>query len=317
MPKRISLDREARVIRLAQTKTLYYTEIAREVGVSDATVDRILKRFGTKAKQRRICPEVEAQIIQLYDGEGKSAPQIEKQLGVGSTTVYRIRKRSGLRFRTQQVAHQKNKLDHSCFSVLTEQSLYWAGYLMADGCVHKNQIVLGAKKADGEHLDRFLAFARSNSAITPSCRNGYPQLQVRVYSDKIARDLAKLGVVPRKSLTAKASKQIAARLEFWRGVFDGDGSLGIYADRRKTPPRRAPRLCLVGSQFLLEQFRSFLARNGVNSNAKIRSKTPHNHFVFDLEGRAAVQAVRLLYADTSLHLPRKYVLAQKILEEFA
>ena len=284
--------------------------------MSDSTVDRILKRSGTKAKQMRISPEVEAQIIRLYDGEGKSACQIEKQLGVGSTTVYRIRKRSGLRSRTQQVAQRKNTLDHSCFSVLTEQSLYWAGYLMADGCVYKNQVVLGAKEADGEHLHRFLAFAGSNAAITPSCRNGYPQLQVRVYSDEIARDLAKLGVVPRKSLTAKAPNRIAARLEFWRGVFDGDGSLGIYADRRKTPPRRAARLNLVGSQFLLEQFRTFLARNGVKSKAKVRSKKPHNHFTFDLEGRAAVQAVRLLYADSSLHLPRKYALAQKILEEF-
>jgi transposase-like protein len=316
MPKRISLDRKAHIIGLAQTKNLYYTEIAREVGVSESTVDRILKRSGTQAKQKRISPEVEAQIIRLYDGEGKSACQIEKQLGVGSTTVYRIRKRSGLQSRTQQVAQRKNTLDHSCFSVLTEQSLYWAGYLMADGCVYKNQVVLGAKEADGEHLHRFLAFARSNAAITPSCRNGYPQLQVRVYSDKIARDLAKLGVVPRKSLTAKASKQVAARLEFWRGVFDGDGSLGIYADRRKTPPRRAARLCLVGSQFLLEQFRTFLARNGVKSKATIRIKKPHNHFVFELEGRAAVHAVRLVYADTSLHLPRKYVLAQKILKEF-
>jgi transposase-like protein len=316
MPKRISLDLEARIIQLAQTKNLYFTEIAREVGVSDATVDRILKRSGTKAKQKRIRPEVEAQIIQLYDGECKSAPQIGKQLGVGSTTVYRIRKRSGLRSRALQVAQRKNTLDHSCFSVLTEQSLYWAGYLMADGCVHKNQIVLGAKKADAEHLQRFLTFAWSNAAITPSMRNGYPQLQVRVYSDKIASDLAKLGVVPRKSLTAKAPKRIAARLEFWRGVFDGDGSLGIYADRRKSPPRRAARLNLVGSQFLLEQFRTFLARNGMKSKATVRSKKPHNHFTFDLEGCAAVHAVRLLYTDNSLHLPRKYAMAQKILAEF-
>jgi transposase-like protein len=315
MAKRISLTLQARIIRLAQTKTLYYPEIARKVGVSESTVDRILKRSGTKAKQLRISQEVEAQIIRLYD-EGKSACQIEKQLGVGSTTVYRIRKRSGLRSRTQQVAQRKNTLDHSCFSVLTEQSLYWAGYLMADGCVYKNMVVLGAKESDSEHLHRFLAFAGSNATITRSCPNGYPQLQVRVYSDKIASDLAKLGVVPRKSLTAKAPRRIAARLEFWRGVVDGDGSLNIYPDRRRTPPRRAPRLSLVGSQFLLEQFRTFLARNGVKSTAKVRSKKPHNHFAFDLEGSAAVLAVRLLYADSSLHLPRKYARAQKILEDF-
>lgn len=316
MPKRINLELEVQIIQLAQTKNLYYTEIAREVGVSDSTVDRILKRSGAKAKQKRICPEIEAQIIQLYDGEGKSAPQIEKQLGVGSTTVYRILNRSGLRSRPQQVAQRKNTLDHSCFSVLTEHSLYWAGYLMADGCVFDNQIVLGAKQADGEHLKRFLAFAGSNARITSSCRNGYPQLQTRVYSDRIAEDLAKLGIVPRKSLTAKAPKQIAARLDFWRGVFDGDGSLGIYADRRKTPPRRAARLNLVGSQLLLEQFRTFLARNGVTSEAKVRRKKSHNHFTFDLEGRAAVQAVRLLYTDSSLNLPRKYARAQTILKEF-
>lgn len=316
MPKRISLDREARILQLAQTKTLYYTEIAREVDVSDSTVDRILKRTGTIAKQKKKSPEVRAQIIRLYDREGKSAPQIEKQLGVGSTTFYRFLKQSNLLARTQQVAQRKNTLDQSCFSVLTEQSLYWSGYLMADGCVYKNQVVLGAKKADAEHLHRFLAFAGSNAAITPSVRNGYPQLQVRLYSDRIAGDLAKLGVVPRKSLRAKAPRQIAARLEFWRGVFDGDGCLAIYKDRRKTPPRRAARLNLVGSQFLLEQFRTFLARNGVKSKAKVRRKKPNNHFTFDVEGRAAVQAVGLLHTDSSLYLPRKYEQAQKILEEF-
>ena len=53
----------------------------------------------------------------------------------------------------------------------------------------------------------------------------FPTSEVQVSSEKIARDLTKLGVTPRKSLSAVFPRWLSRQLEshFVRGLSDGDG----------------------------------------------------------------------------------------------
>ncbi|KXK60509.1 hypothetical protein AWW66_18515 [Micromonospora rosaria] len=97
--------------------------------------------------------------------------------------------------------------------------------------------------------------------------------------------------------------------DFWRGVFDGDGSLGIYK-RPKNPSLSFPQFRLVGRRILLEYFLTFFKERGVRG----LSVRPHKSiFVVGTTCGPAVKITSLLYADAATSLRRKAEMAARII----
>src|SRR5207247_703702 len=102
----------------------------------------------------------------------------------------------------------------------------------------------------------------------------------------------------------------------WRGVIDGDGSLGVYVRKNLNGSiRRVPYLSLTGSKNLCMQLRSFLEK-------ELGEPMPPNiifykrSYLFMLSDHRAVKAIELLYSGCSIALERKLRKALEILEEF-
>ena len=117
------------------------------------------------------------------------------------------------------------KLNEDYFGkICTEEKAYWLGFILADGCVQSNYngISIELQKKDKEHLKKFL---RSLKANYPLVKTGCG-FSVAIFSKKMKQDLIKLGVTPRKAQTTKPIR-VRKNLQryFWRGVFDGDGSI--------------------------------------------------------------------------------------------
>jgi hypothetical protein len=177
---------------------------------------------------------------------------------------------------------------------------------MADGCVYIPAAgnggpvtILTASEKDRCHLEKFNLFLGSNRPIYTLKPSGFgrrPVLQARVASKKLADRLACFGVLPRKSMTAKVEGLEKDR-DFWRGVVDGDGTLGLYG----TP--ESPQIRLAGSRALVSQFSSFM--RALSTRCKCNIYPQSSIFVTYAVGCDACTVVSMLYKGASVSLDRK------------
>lgn len=213
-------------------------------------------------------------------------------------------------------------LNHGAFALLTGEAAYWAGLLMADGCVYQGKygqpkITLTLAKADVGHLQAFRRFVGATEhKLHPWSSKGASWNVLAVFSAAMARDLARVGIVPRKSLHATAGPAVTGSRDFWRGVVDGDGSIGVYGSDGHVlsgngKPRGRTLTLYSGSERLLRQFLSFVRRSGIKTDAKVRLVGTVRRVAF--RGTSADAVVSLLYRDATVGLPRKMQAAQVFL----
>ena len=227
---------------------------------------------------------------------GEAPDAIGSRLGVSGVAIRGIVRRRGGKLRSLSEAMRHLPLNQDAFAYLSPEVAYWAGFLMADGSIGgREEVALVLAVRDSEHIRHFRAFLGSGHAITAIQQGSHQTCRFSFRSAKIVADLSTLGVKPRKTYDAKATPVLAEDRDFWRGVVDGDGYIGLVKGRR-------PRLELVGALPLLEQFAAF-------ANHAAKSKVhPHPHksiWRISLMGATARLVIDLLYRDSSVALERK------------
>jgi hypothetical protein len=206
---------------------------------------------------------------------------------------------------------------HEAFDNLSPDAAYWIGFLFADGNVHFRAgymptVGVGLAARDREHLVKLRTFLGSTHAISSvtafSGRREHPSCQFSVRSHRLAVRLLGLG-----RYDGPVDSDLAGSRHFWRGVVDGNGSLGNYFVN-STSARKRPRLRLVGSQRLLEAFNGFLTSHGITGLAVHPHKSIYS---IGTTAGPAVRIIDLLYRDAPTALDRKAARAHDILGEAA
>ncbi len=243
------------------------------------------------------------QIIELYKS-GESATQIARQLQVSTPTVYQWLHRLGVVLRESPGC----RLRHDAFDELTPEAAYWIGFLFADGSVGRDrrsgQISVRVSERDRKHLVKLRAFLSSNHTISAAPADNYggyrskPSVRLMFTSERLAHQLLSLG-----RYEGPINDLLIQSRDFWRGVVDGDGSLGILATGYAY-------FGLVGSRRLLEAFLSFLKRSELGARMTIRADK--TIFQIATAGHIAEKIVVLLYRNAAIALDRKAVSAAKI-----
>ena len=129
----------------------------------------------------------------------------------------------------------KHHLNLAAFAEpLSPEAKYWVGFLLADGCISNNkgypQISLGLKFEDAEHVRKFARFVGvlEESVIAFDSFNNFGRnhgVKLSFTGKGLIPQLAKYGVVPRKTKTAAVPPTLGQDPDFWRGLIDGDGSI--------------------------------------------------------------------------------------------
>lgn len=232
---------------------------------------------------------------------GYSSVKLSKKYGIAKQNILRYLKLRGIERRSFS-----KKVNHSSFSRLTPEVIYWVGFLLADGCVRyvtdEQKILrvdLGIK--DINHLEKLKSFLGSTHKIgrTPK------KCTLDISSKQICNDLSLYGVVPNKSLIAQVDFRLENNRDFWRGVVDGDGSLGsyIHSTRQKN---KTPTIQLCGTYNVIEKF-------CIWSGHKIRITQDGSIFKTSYHGEKSLDIIKRLYIDSQIYLDRKYILATKLL----
>ncbi len=179
-------------------------------------------------------------IIQAYNN-GKSCREIEAIFGINRETIRMMLYRNGIQTRSFH-ASSKYSINSNYFNNIDEpEKAYWLGWLLSDGNVleKNNRIALSLQIGDIEILHKFKASLQAENPVTIRSPNAASFINGRLIktgpmchfsfgNEQIKKDLARYGMLPRKSLTLKFPK-IDEQLipAFLRGFIEGDGYLSI------------------------------------------------------------------------------------------
>ncbi|MEU7931920.1 hypothetical protein [Micromonospora echinofusca] len=279
------------------------SSIARTSGVSRQAIRGLLRRRGVPARVvGKLTEDQRSEVLQRYQA-GASLGQLATAYGITEPAVRGLVIRRGVPLR--RVVHT---LRHEAFDELTSDACYWIGFLFADGSIsyrpkHIPQISVGLAERDRAHLAKLRTFLGSTSAISaPNPTHHSCQFSVR--SHQLADRLVALG-----RYQEPTDARLVESRDFWRGVVDGDGSLGLYR-RSRSAPATMPQFRLVGRRHVLEEFLGFLRTQGIGG----LSVRPHKSiYTMGTTCGPAERIVALLYSGATVALSRKAETAERML----
>lgn len=265
-------------------------------------------------------PRPDRLITDAYVKHG-SVWQAAQAVGVSAATVWRHAKAAGL------VPPRRKEVNHDFFEVIDcERKAYWLGMMTADGCVcpqpYTTKITLALATQDADHVRQFREDigAEHKLSVRPAGvfatklprqrRIGCQGLVACCFSSvKMAADLARHGVTPRKSLTARPWQGPPELMRhFWRGVIDGDGCISSRygKDRNGTWV-----ISLVGSRPVVEAFAEY-CRSLCSTTANVAASGSVFRFAVGGNRLAAVVAAHL-YRGSVVSLKRKHDIADRVM----
>lgn len=306
--------------------------IGEEFGVPRQAVRQWLKQLGAPLDtghiraRKHFVPEGQAHVVREMYASGSTQDEIGEKYSVPREVIRSWLKELKVPADSDQLRHRK-PLNHAAFSEITEESAYWAGFLMADGCVYHPKdrgatLSVGLAVVDLEHVEKLKAFLGSGKKVSVILhRETYigEQRVVAAYaahfsitSDQIIRDLARFGVTSKKS-TRECVSLLEMNRDFWRGYVDGDGNLGINK-HPAYPEIGCPIVQIVGSAAIVSQFADYVRSVVPTSTVKgtILKRCP-SVSTLSVTAWSAVAVARALYSGATIYLDRKMVLAERVM----
>lgn len=233
--------------------------------------------------------------------------EVAERIGLSEKVVSNRLKEWGLR-RNWSQAKRRYAYSERVFAVDTPESLYWAGFLMADGNIWRSagrqaRTSVAVHIRDRQHLVKLASFFGTDEDIIHEYARR-PIVKITIASDRVADDLASFGVVPRKSMTAQipsTRKDVLYSRDFWRGVVDGDGCI------RFSRPAYPVFTLTSASPHLREQFERYLSFYGLPTGITVQEVT------YTINGPKCLPVIESLYNGASTYLERKYRAAMEML----
>lgn len=194
----------------------------------------------------------------------------------------------------------------------TEAKAYWLGWMLSDGFITERQgnrqptIGLKVKPSDIVIIQKFKIFLGTSNIIT--IRDNY--VSIRVHSRKMANDLAKYTVTPRKSSKTRLpilSNKLMPHLI--RGFLDGDGWI------TKTYPKQYNGKCKYSIGFcspslIVNDIMNFLNKELDLPLLKTSKTTWKGNPFYQLEYQGKKDCIKLfhyMYDEATIYLERKYL----------
>lgn len=269
--------------------------------------------------KNKFTKEQEKEITLRYIN-GEKSTDLSKEFNCAYATILNIVKRNGEKAKSNTEAHTIYHCNNDYFSVIdTEDKAYFLGLLYADGCVHDIQprFLISLQEEDKYILELFKEKIEYTGYLYLRPSEIYKnQYSLEITSNQLKDNLINLGCVSKKSLILKFPNELQVPKEllhhFIRGVFDGDGSVGITDRLIKGKEYKEQFIQFVGSNDFIdglsEQLNFLITFNvspinsGNNKQIAIKSKSDF------------IKMYEFLYKDATIYLYRKYNKFQEIIE---
>ncbi|MBU4346335.1 MAG: LAGLIDADG family homing endonuclease [Candidatus Omnitrophica bacterium] len=255
-------------------------------------------------------------LISLYIDNKKSLGDIARLCKVSRTAIYKKLKKYDIKQRSKSEARieaqKQGKLpqqffdiNENFFSSWSPEMAYVLGLLITDGCVSKTGTV-SLSMNDKELLEKVKKVMGSAHNITLS-KHQKGLYCFHFAREKLAEDLHKFGIFPRKSLTVKfpdVPRDLLA--DFIRGIFDGDGSVMFKKESKYYP---LVTKFFSGSKDFIEKLEIKLQELGMPERTIYQQKTKNSLYysiVYSHKDSVKLFAIMYKKAQNGLFLERKY-----------
>lgn len=248
--------------------------------------------------------------------ENKSVKELAEICNVSKSVISYWKKKYNI---ISKLTARKHSLNFDYFhDIDTPEKAYWLGFLMADGYIEKiagipSRLVVSLKTVDILHLEKLKNSLSSDvdivtKKVEDKRGSSWKICRIRISSRELCRDLAKYGIVSKKT-----AKELIPNIldkfkwSFLCGFFDGDGCISVKRERKIG-------FC-SSSLYIINQIHSFLKKYNLDFNHQIR--TGYSMPFYVMESRMEERNRKLLaymYNSTAMHLDRKYNL---FLENFS
>lgn len=260
------------------------------------------------------------EVINLYQTQGFSVTKVAETLEMTKATVRKVLMSENILIRTQSeqqlLMNGSGSLKHDAFDNFTEESMYWIGFLYADGYVHNKNgrylITIDLSTKDRKHLEKFKSFLSAGVSIRDNIRKKatkeYYTSNITISSKRLFDRLTELGFTNNKTYNAKVHDSLIHEPAFWRGVFDGDGWISKSCTRKYN----YYWVGLCGTFNTIQSYIEFIKTKIDTDVENPRyKKGTKNNYETAFVNEVAKRVLELLYKDATVYLDRKY---QKYLE---
>lgn len=182
-----------------------------------------------------------------------------------------------------------------------EDSAYWAGFILGDGCLTNNSLRIGLSIVDLNHLKKFQKNIKSEYLLSSTSE----KCNTSICRPKLIEDLTKHGITKDKSKHCVIPKSLSENMlhHFMRGLFDADGS--FYIDKLNKSAHFS--VCSSVESFL-EEYQQILMKECDLNKTKIRDIRKNGKcYEFAYCGNLQVKRIMdYLYKDATIYLERKF-----------
>lgn len=276
---------EQQIVDHYVNKTMGTFKICATYGINKGTVYNILNRrgYGTRApgannpKKEPYIPknpkilDTDLRIAAMFKS-GKNYEEVGREVGLSGVGVVHSLRKQGLyiprhargselvvRTKPRIYKHKEKRysINQEMFNVLTPDAMYYLGFLITDGCIHKQimrpsyRLHIRIAKQDVALLEDFKKWVGSNHKISTAWADNFDSGELKEYAvfqataNEMCERLIQLHVTPAKTKTASAPPEVISDPDFWRGCLDGDGCIYQRGDGTAY---------LSGTKTLIEQF---------------------------------------------------------------
>lgn len=249
--------------------------------------------------------------------DGSTTEEACAAAGVSKGTLFNFMKTTGISARPQAEVKRKYAVDDAFFDDIDTPKKAWVlGFITADGCVSdcRNAIQVGLARKDRDALEKIasaMGYSGPIHDLSSGGRDRYPQSRLSICCKRLADAIKRLGVTPRKSLTATPWFGPDRLMQhYFRGLVDGDGwvvqeTAGNGGDRWEVG--------LVGSRDVVQAFADFVASR-IEFQTKSSVRPMGKVWYVNYGGTVLPQQVAsLLYSDAPVSLDRKQQLANRLI----
>lgn len=302
---RVTPEVALEMANLYQNENMILSEIAEMYGVVRECVAKHLRKLGVEIfDKRKIHPSNHEQVIQMYS-DGMTMVGIANHFGLpGYETIAKVIRKAGLTIQCGNTRLAEQGVVQDYFEKDSEGAAYFYGFLLADGCISdRGKVTIALESGDSYILQKLIDELKLNSKVSFTMRKDctkYCQTGFTVKS--ISDSLLKLGMEPRKSTKEIAPDRFINNRHFWRGLVDGDGSIG----------KDVSKIYLCGSETICNQFLEYCKSINPSINTKV-VLMKGSLYRTTITGVKAATILNELYSDCDFKLTRKSEKAENIL----
>lgn len=270
---------------------------------------------------RVVSEEKKAGVVKTYKEKPITISALAKQFNLSSPTIMKILNDNGIKRYTKTQLYNPNMNEDYFETIDNQTNAYFLGLIIADGNVFKDDysnrqasISITLEDSDIYMLQKFKDEIRVETSINS---DGRGSSMIAVRSNKMANDLSKYGVVPRKSLiTYLPEIEPSLMRHLIRGILDGDGN--VQGKQTNINNRYKHSVGFCGSNLLMTQIRDWLVENvGVSKN-KIYE---YSNRCLSMVTWASITNMQLLYHyfydDSDIYLTRKKDIFDKVMNHYS